>query len=184
MLVSLYPEALDIFGVSAKDHETVSYVSWLNMVRGGFASLLAYSVDKDYWLQAHSRARFVINKVLLEVDGLVVIDMNKDKTDFTIKLDRKLYASKGRKAIESFLNKLQVYKATANFKDAKEMYDKYSTVTSDDLELRKIVFGKRKPRKIIVQPTLVKLSDKIKMIEYDGTVKGAISSYIDKLLKI
>lgn len=182
MLVSLYPEALDIFGVETKDHETVSYVSWLNMLRGGFGSLLSYSVEKKYWLQAHSRARFVINKVLLEVDGLVKIDMNDDKTDFVLKLDRDLYASKGRTAIESFLNKLQVYKATANSEEAKKMYNTYSEVTDEDLELRKIIFSKRKPRKSIVQPTLVKIKDSIKMMEYEGTAGGLIQSYIDKLI--
>ena len=34
----------------------------------------------------------------------------------------------GQPAIASFLQKLQIYKATADIKAAKEMYDKYSEV--------------------------------------------------------
>lgn len=182
MLTSLFSEALDIFGVESKNHEIVSYVSWLNMARAGPCSLLAYSIERKYWLQAHSRARYVIYKVLLEVDGLLELEINSDKTDFTLKLDQELYASKGKKAIEEFLNKLQVYKATANFKAAKLMYDKYSEVNDSDLELRKIVFSKRKPRRVIIQPTLVKLSDDVKLMEYSDDAEGGIQSYIDKLI--
>ena len=43
-------------------------------------------------------------------------------------LPRAKIPSVGQPAIASFLQKLQIYKATADIKAAKEMYDKYSEV--------------------------------------------------------
>lgn len=55
-----------------------------------------------------------------------------------------------------FLLKMNVYKATANFKDAKEMFGNYSKVNDKFLEIREIVMNNKKPRRLVVQGHLIR----------------------------
>lgn len=55
-----------------------------------------------------------------------------------------------------FLLKLNVYKATANFKDGNEMFGNYSKVSDKFLEIRQIIIDNKKPRRLQVQGHLSK----------------------------
>ncbi len=69
---------------------------------------------------------------------------------------------------------LQVYKATADYKSAKEMYDYYSAVTDCKephfLSLRDIVLHRKQPRKMFVQ--------------CNTTLKGMVSLVHGKLASV
>jgi dipeptidyl-peptidase-3 len=55
-----------VFGFSGEEAKNVIYVNWLSMVHKGIESLKMYNSSVNKWLQAHSQARYVITRVLLE----------------------------------------------------------------------------------------------------------------------
>lgn len=129
----------------------------------GVKSLEMYQPKTEKWMQSHSQAAFVILQVLLEAgDNFVTVTETvgtDGKPDLLIKVDRTKMDTVGRKAMNEFLMKLQVYKSTADIKAAREMFDKYSAVNNKGqhpwANWRDIVLDKKKPRKIMGQPNLI-----------------------------
>ncbi|KAK8762894.1 hypothetical protein V5799_034502, partial [Amblyomma americanum] len=151
-----------LFGFEGEAGQDVAYVNWLTMVVKGVEGLQTYNPHTKAWLQAHSRARYVIMRVLLDAGDLVEIreTTGEDgKPDLLITVDRTKIASFGRPAIEQFLLKLQLFKSTANLRAATEMYDKYSEVSNSGpypfLKYWDIVMARKKPRRIFVQSNTV-----------------------------
>ncbi|GBO07570.1 Dipeptidyl peptidase 3 [Araneus ventricosus] len=143
----------------------------------------------DSWLQAHSQARYVMLQVTLEsCEDFVKIEkvtVSDDKPDLLLTLDRSKLASVGKKAIGDFLGKLQPYRSAANIAAAKEMYDKYSLVASEEnkcpfLEYRKIVMDRKKPRRMFVQANTFLESDKGKLKTYPSTPEGMSQSWMER----
>lgn len=50
---------------------------------------------------------------------------------------------------------LQIYKSTADFEQGKKMYNAYSGVNEEFLELRKVVLARKQPRRMLVQANTV-----------------------------
>ncbi|OTF75261.1 hypothetical protein BLA29_007234, partial [Euroglyphus maynei] len=164
LYLSLNPDVLTIFGFTdQQEARNAVYVAWLKMVHSGIISLQMYNPTVKKWLQAHSQARYVITRVLLEsAKEIVSIDQIEQspidgKPDLLINFtkDYGLIETKGRKAIGDFLIKLQTYKSTGDNESAQKMFDYYSAVT-DDLEypylrFRDIVVDRKKPRRLFVQ---------------------------------
>ena len=92
--LSLETYILEIFGhATSQEQSDVNYVNWLTMALSGLRGLETYSVDANKWLQAHSQARYVILRVLLETaPGLVTIketvDPEDQKPDLLVTLNR------------------------------------------------------------------------------------------------
>ena len=95
-------------------------------------------------------------------------------------MDRSKIESIGKPAVDQFLLRIQVYKATANFEAASEMYNKYTNVNERFQELRNEVIARRKPRKMFVQPNLLYSEEKktIVLEEYAPTSMGIIQSFM------
>jgi dipeptidyl-peptidase-3 len=128
-------------------------------------------------------------KVLLEAgNGLVKIELLEDKNDILISLDRSKILSVGLPAVSEFLVKLQVYKATADEANAKQLYDKYTQFQTKEEEkkwllLRKIVLDKRQPRKVFVQPnTFITRESGVSFKEYSASSEGLLLSFLDRKL--
>lgn len=128
-------------------------------------------------------------KVLLEAgNGLVKIELLEDKNDILISLDRSKILSVGLPAVSEFLVKLQVYKATADEANAKQLYDKYTQFQTKEEEkkwllLRKIVLDKRQPRKVFVQPnTFITRESGVSFKEYSASTEGLLLSFLDRKL--
>jgi len=51
---------------SIREQNDVVYVNWFSMVLSGLKGLQSYNADTTKWTQAHSQARYVILRVLLE----------------------------------------------------------------------------------------------------------------------
>lgn len=87
LYLSLDSEVIKIFGFTdLTEQRNVVYVNWLSMVHKGIESLKMYNPSVKKWLQAHSQARYVITRVLLESAKELVkieqIEKNKDDGTF------------------------------------------------------------------------------------------------------
>ncbi|XP_078001286.1 dipeptidyl peptidase 3-like [Glandiceps talaboti] len=181
-------EILSIFGHENKGAEDIYYVNWLNMVRAGLLSLEFYTPETKAWRQAHMQARYVILRVLLEAgEGLVTIERitgEDGKPDAVIKLDRSKVETVGKEAIGKFLQKLQLYKCTADFDQGKAMYDKYSTVDDETpekfLSLRAVIMARKQPRRMFVQPNTTLEGEGVVIHEYDASVAGIVQSFVER----
>lgn len=129
------------------------------------------------------QARYAILKVFLSAgpEFCELQHTKDDLSDLTIKLDRTKIESLGRPAVNDFLQKLHVYKATADLKAGKEMYEGITNV--DDWWANKVrpqVIRQAKPRKVFVQANTFLQDDKVILKEYDATPEGMIQSFVDR----
>ncbi|XP_074660218.1 dipeptidyl peptidase 3-like isoform X2 [Tubulanus polymorphus] len=188
LYLCLNSEVLRIFGHDGDKADDIIYVNWLCMVRAGLLALEFYNPQSRAWGQAHMQARHVILRVLLEAgEGLVTLNKTVGEDgdpDLLIQLDRSKISSVGKPAIGKFLRKLQVYKATGDYKSGKGLYDHYSTIHDDEdphfLRLRTIVLNRKQPRKMFVQCNTTVEDGKVSMKSYESTPAGLIQSFIDR----
>ncbi|KAH8592498.1 putative dipeptidyl peptidase 3 [Bisporella sp. PMI_857] len=191
MALSCDFEILRIFGfgdgTSNMDGEAgdVLYAAYLSMARAGIASLEMWDPKSRKWGQAHSQARFSILKCFLNADNdFCRLDyQNEDLSDLTIKLDRSKITTVGRKAVEAYLQKLHIYKSTADQKAGTALYHDMTHV--DDFwgtKVRNEVLRNKQPRKVFVQANTV-LDEKtgvVSLVEYEPTLEGMIKSYAER----
>ena len=147
------------------------------MARAGLLALEFYDPSTKSWGQAHMRARYAILRVMLAASGgLVELKTEGDMSDACISLDRSKILSVGKPAVGEFLNKLQVFKATADAKAAQALYDDMTSVPNDWLSLRELVVKKRQPRKVFVQPntTINSATGKVEFRQYAASAEGMV----------
>uniref|UniRef100_A0A8C5CEF9 Dipeptidyl peptidase 3 n=1 Tax=Gadus morhua TaxID=8049 RepID=A0A8C5CEF9_GADMO len=180
--------ALSIFGHEGQDAEDVVYINWLYMVRAGLLGLEFYTPESSSWRQAHMQASFVILRVLLEAgEGLVHLEEvagADGRPDARIALDRTKIHTVGKSAIQRFLCKLQVLKATADVAGGRALYDGYSAVTDsgphDFLRLRDTVLLRKEDRKMLVQANTRVQGEAVELVEYEGSAAGLIHSFTER----
>jgi dipeptidyl-peptidase-3 len=129
------------------------------------------------------QARFAILQVFLEA-GTEFCELKytkDDVSDLVIHLDRNKIESHGRPAINKFLQKLQVYKATADLEAGKALYEGITHVNEFyATKLRPEVLRQAKPRKVFVQANTFLAGDDVTLKEYDATPEGLIQSFVDR----
>ncbi|XP_059913620.1 dipeptidyl peptidase 3-like isoform X4 [Gadus macrocephalus] len=180
--------ALSIFGHEGQDAEDVVYINWLYMVRAGLLGLEFYTPESSSWRQAHMQASFVILRVLLEAgEGLVRLEEvagADGRPDARIALDRTKIRTVGKSAIQRFLCKLQVLKATADVAGGRALYAGYSAVTDsgphDFLRLRDTVLLRKEDRKMLVQANTRVQGEAVELVEYEGSAVGLIHSFTER----
>lgn len=187
-------EILQIFGFGdgkediSNEAGDVLYVSYLQMARAGVAALEYWDPKSRKWGQAHMQARYSILRVFLDAGGdfCQIKSPNgdaKDPDDLEIYLDRGKILSHGRPAVEAYLQKLHIYKSTADFAAGKKLYDDITSVDEWWAEkARPLVLKKKTPRKVFVQANTV-LDEKtgdVKLVEYEPTVEGMVQSYFER----
>lgn len=169
----------DIDGVAGD----VLYASYLSMARAGVAALQFWDPKARKWGQAHMQARFSILRTFLDVgpEFCSLDTATDDLSDLTIKIDRGKIISHGRPAVEKYLQKLHVYKATADVEAGIKMYNDITEVDEwFATKLRPAVLAKKTPRKVFVQANTVIVDGEVKLKEYDATNEGMIASYADR----
>ena len=189
--MSLCPdyEILKIFGFGNGKEDIhgpagdVIYVSYLQMARAGIAALQFWDPNAQKWGQAHMQARFAILQVFLSA-GKEFCELQytqDDLSDLKVHIDRTKIQSLGRPAINAFLQKLQVFKATADVEAGKKLYEEYTNVNEWYADkVRPEVLRQAKPRKVFVQANTLLEGDTVVLKEYEPTPEGMIQSFVDR----
>jgi len=164
----------------------VLYAAYLSMARAGIASLEMWDPKSKKWGQAHSQARFSILKCFLSAGPeFCKLDyQNDDLSDLTIKLDRSKITTVGRKAVEDYLQKLHIYKSTADVEAGTLLYNEMTNVDAIfwGKTVRDEVLRNKQPRKVFVQANTV-LDEKtgsVELVEYEPSLEGMIKSYAER----
>ncbi|KAK5110374.1 hypothetical protein LTR62_006082 [Meristemomyces frigidus] len=196
--MSLCPDygILQIFGFGDGSEEQglgseagkVLHACYLSMARAGVTALQFWDPGSRKWGQPHMRARFAILKIFLSApDNFCTLQSqnNTDLSDLKIHLDASKIASHGRPAVNAFLQKLQIYKATADFEAGRQLYEEYTEVGEWYAEkLRPVVLKLAKPRKVFVQAnTFLEGNgdeEKVVLREYDASPEGMVQSFVHR----
>jgi len=161
----------------------VLYAAYLQMARAGISALEFWDPKSRKWGQAHMQARFSILRTFLNA-GVEFCELEytaDDLSDLTIRLERGRILDLGRKAVEDYLQKLHIYKSTADYEAAKKMYDDITDVEPFyENKVRPVVLSKKTPRKVFVQANTVKEGGKVVLKEYEATAKGMIQSCVER----
>lgn len=161
----------------------VLFTAYLQMARAGVAALEFWDPKSRKWGQAHMQARFSILRTFLNAGvEFCQLEWEKDDlSDLTIRLERSRILDLGRPAVDDYLQKLHIYKATANFAAAKKMYDDVTDVEPFyENYVRPAVLKKKTPRKVFVQANTVEKDGKVNLKEYDADNAGMIQSYVER----
>jgi dipeptidyl-peptidase III len=162
----------------------VLYAGYLSMARAGIAALEFWDPKSRKWGQAHMQARYSILRTFLSAGSeFCRLDYTSSSLDdLTIFLDRSKILSLGRPAVEKYLQKLHILKATADVEAATKMYNDITHV--DDFfanKVRPAVLAKKIPRKVFVQAnTVVDGDGKAVLKEYEPTAEGMIRSFAER----
>lgn len=98
-----------------------------------------------------------------------------------IHLDRSKIPTDGRKAVNVFLQKLHIFKATADLEAGKKLYEHYTYV--DEWFAKKVrpeVLRQARPRKVFVQCNTYLKDEKVTLKEYEASPEGLIQSFVDR----
>ncbi|KAL1894631.1 hypothetical protein Cpir12675_003570 [Ceratocystis pirilliformis] len=163
----------------------ILYAAYLSMARAGLVSLEMWDPKSKKWGQAHSQARFSILQCFLEAgDDFCKLEYTKpDLSDMTIKLDRSKILTSGREAVGKYLQKLHIYKSTADVVEGSKFYNLMTHVDSDFWggKVRSVVMNNKQPRKVFVQAnTSIDTEGKVSLKHYDATLEGLIQSWVDR----
>lgn len=85
--------------------------------------------------------------------------------------------------MERYLQKLHVYKSTANLEEGKKLYEHMTAV--DDFwgtKVRDAVLKKKTPRKVFVQANIFEEDGKVTLKEYEPTLEGMIQSFAERAI--
>lgn len=191
MALSCDFEILKIFGFGDGSTDIdgeagdVLYAAYLSMARAGVAALEYWDPKSRKWGQPHMQARFSILRTFINAGkAFVTLQSSKDDlSDLEIHLDRNKILSTGRKSVEAYLQKLHIYKATADVEAGKRMFDDICSV--DDWwaeKVRPVVLSKKQPRKVFVQANtrLDEETGEVRLIEYEANAAGMVQSFADR----
>ncbi|RYP74567.1 hypothetical protein DL771_002833 [Monosporascus sp. 5C6A] len=165
----------------------VLYASYLSMARAGLASLEMWDPKSRKWGQPHSQARFSILQCFLQAgDDFCKLQYSSedDLSDLMINLDRSKILTTGRKAVGDYLQKLHIYKSTADVEAGSKFFGDMTDVDAEfwGTKLRDEVLRNKQPRKVFVQANtfLDEATGKVTLKHYDATPEGMIQSWAER----
>lgn len=162
----------------------VLYAAYLSMARAGVAALEFWDPKSRKWGQAHMQARFSILRTFLAAGAeFAALDYAQpDLSDLTVRIARDRILSHGRPAVEAYLQKLAIYKSTADVRAGSALYHDITAVDDFFAErVRPAVLAKKTPRKVYVQAnTVVREDGTVALKEYAATPEGMIQSFAER----
>lgn len=166
----------------------VLYAAYLSMARAGVVALEFWDPRSGKWGQIHMQARFSILKTFLEAgDGFCRLECNEassgELSNLTVRLDRAKILSHGRPAVEQYLQRLHVYKSTANLEEGRSLYEGKTKVEGEFWQkgVRDEVLRQKMPRKVFCMANTVLSEDgSVALKEYAATPKGLIQSWVER----
>ncbi|EOO02123.1 putative dipeptidyl-peptidase 3 protein [Phaeoacremonium minimum UCRPA7] len=164
----------------------VLYSSYLSMARAGLVSVEYWDPKSQKWGQPHCQARFSILKCFLEAgDDFCKLEYQaEDLSDLKIKLDRSKILTTGRKAVGEYLQKLHIYKSTADVETGSKFFSHMSGVGLEywGSKVRNVVLANKQPRKVFVQANtyLDEATGEVTCKQYDPSPEGLIQSWVDR----
>ncbi|KAI0508389.1 peptidase family M49 [Xylaria bambusicola] len=166
----------------------VLYASYLRtyMARAGLLALEMFDPKSRKWGQPHSQARFSILQCFLQAgDDFCKLEYQGDSLkDAVIKLDRSKITTVGRKAVGEYLQKLHIYKSTADVEAGTRFFTKMTDVDPEfwGKKVRDEVLANKQPRKVFVQANtfLDEATGKVALKHYDATPQGMIQSWAER----
>ncbi|KAJ3160283.1 hypothetical protein HDU88_008006 [Geranomyces variabilis] len=171
-------EILQIFGHMGPAADDIVFSCYLKMARAGLLALEYYDPKAKKWGQAHMQARYAILRVLLSVN-LITITVNSAGS-LQIHLDRSRIHSEGRMAVETFLQKLNVYKATADVTNGLAFYRDQTAVPEAWFRHREIVMRSKQPRKMLMQGNTFMEGGRARYKAYPASLEGFLESCIER----
>jgi dipeptidyl-peptidase-3 len=60
------------------------------------------------------------------------------------------------------------------------MFNGYSQVPEEMLELREVVLARKEPRKLLVQPNMVLTATGVELRTYNASAEGMVASWVDR----
>ncbi|KAJ5610026.1 hypothetical protein N7510_006745 [Penicillium lagena] len=161
----------------------VLFTAYLQMARAGLVALEFWDPKTQKWGQAHMQARYSILRTFLDAGGdFVKLSYTKDDlSDLEIHLDRSKILSHGRPAVEKYLQKLHVYKSTADIEAGLALYNGITAVDKWwGTQVREVVLKNKVPRKVFVQANTILDGDQVTLKEYEPTLEGLIQSFAER----
>eukprot|EP01006_Ploeotia_vitrea_P008646 TRINITY_DN20727_c0_g1_i2.p1 TRINITY_DN20727_c0_g1~~TRINITY_DN20727_c0_g1_i2.p1 ORF type:complete len:640 (-),score=371.09 TRINITY_DN20727_c0_g1_i2:156-2075(-) len=179
VVLSADPQMLKIFGFEGDKADDILYTNWLLMAHAGIRALEFYLPEQKKWRQAHMQARFGILQAMLRA-GQDFVKVDTSVADnITLHLDRTKIRSVGVPAVNDLLQKIQVFKATADLESAQKLYADFTDVNAEWEKLRPIVLAHKKPRRNFVQAhTSIGDDGKAKLQVFDASPAGMIESML------
>ncbi|KAF2072217.1 hypothetical protein CYY_006462 [Polysphondylium violaceum] len=176
--LSLSPAILSLFGYTGQKAEDITYIMWLIMAKAGLSALEFYSpptseVPEGRFRQAHMGARYALFNVFLKSK---IISLNVTEDDVIVTLDRSKIKTVGIDAVNDFLTKVNVYKATGNVTAARALFKEYQPVDQEFLRIRDIVLAKKKPRAVLVQSHTYIKDGQVILEDFSDNCEGLIQS--------
>ncbi|KAJ3148629.1 hypothetical protein HDU86_007383 [Geranomyces michiganensis] len=182
MFLCVDKEILKIFGHEGQEADDIVYMCFLQMARAGVLALEFWDPKSKKWGQAHMQARHALLKVFLEA-GLVTITpaAHNGDSSFIIALDRAKIVTHGVPAVANLLQKLNVYKATADAAAGLPFYTEATRVTDEWAERRNAVLREKQPRKVFLQGNSQLTQDgNVEWKEYHVSLEGFVESCIER----
>lgn len=103
-------------------------MAWHGIVYSAIRGLIYYDADHKKWGQSHVTAGFALFQVMLRAgENFVQIEETKrnDKDYLIVHMDRTKINTVGKKAVGDFLNRLNVYKSTADVVEGTKFFNDY-----------------------------------------------------------
>jgi len=101
-------------------------------------------------------------------------------SDLKLHLDKTKILSHGKPAISSFLQKLHIYRSTADVKNGTELMEAMTAVDGYFLRVREVVWQKRQPRRLFVQPNTKIVDGEVVLADYEESCAGVIHSLAER----
>lgn len=98
-----------------------------------------------------------------------------------MRIDKTKITSSGIPAIGKFLQKLHIYKSTADVINGTKLYEEMTAVDDYFLRVREVVLQKKQPRKLFVQPNTFIENGQVQLRDYEATYEGILRSWTERV---